>query len=451
MITEQKFNEIQPLNLPENSEYSFKGGSSLIQFQIPESPTLLLTKTLKLNGKLRLNRSTSTFTTPVFPNNINNKGGGAYAMRLNERVGITGLFENITLSALGSGGQTLESLNKPGSLLSVTNPLQNNQANLDGHMCAKDPAIASRELQSAVDCNTEVHFSIPIECGMLKGVDSISLGQNGVRGLEILLQLTSDSNAIICSEADKNDVFYSLNSLTLSYDLIHFDPDTTAELERQKSGSFEFNSWSHQYNILNSSDSTLTLNLGTKKTLSVITSTIPSSHINNVEKDGFSTNQFKNQTAGNFNTTADLNKFIVGKSGVRLPVDFEVVTQSQAEADRPEVERIELLKESMNVEESARTLLSVNTENGLLTKLDVDGNEVQSLKPTVSVETQAKEIFAIGINEDSLTESGRDFSTGTFTLQLDTDLDGASPNALHTYSLSKHKLVYSPAGIAVSS
>jgi len=372
-------------------------------------------------------------------------------MRLNERVGITGLFENITLSTLGSGGQSLESLNKPGSLLSVTNPLQNNQANLDGHMCAKDPAISSRELQSAVDCNTEVHFSIDIECGMLKGVDSISLSKNGVRGLEILLQLTSDSNAIICSEADKNDVFYSLNNLTLTYDLLHFDPETTAELERPKSGAFEFNSWSHQYNILNSSDSTLTLNLGTKKTLSVITSTIPSSHINNVEKDGFSTDRFKNQTGGNFNTTADLNKYIVGKSGVRLPVDFEVVTESQAEADRPQVERIELLKESMNVEESARTLLSVNTENGLLTKLDVDGNEVQSLKPSVSVETQAKPVFAIGQNEDSLTESGRDFSTGTFTLQLDSNLDGASPNALHTYSLSKHKLVYSPAGISVSS
>ena len=451
MITDQRFNEIQPLNLPENSEYSFRGGSSLIQFQIPESPTLLLTKTLKLNGKLRLNRSTSTYTNPVFPNAINNKGTGAYLMRLNERVGITGLFENITLSALGSGGQSLESLNKPGSLLSVTNPLQNNQANFDGHMCAKDPAISSRELQSAVDCNTEVHFSIPIECGMLKGVDSISMGANGVRGLEILLQLTSDSNAIICSEADKNDVFYSLNNLTLTYDLLHFDPETTAELERPKSGAFEFNSWSHQYNILNSSDSTLTLNLGTKKTLSVITSTIPSSHINNVEKDGFSTDRFKNQTNGNYNTTADLNKYIVGKSGVRLPVDFEVVTESQAENDRPQVERIELLKESMNVEESARTLLSVNTENGLLTKLDVDGNEVQSLKPTVSVETQAKPVFAIGQNQDSLTESGRDFSTGTFTLQLSTLLDGASPNALHTYSLSKHKLVYSPAGISVSS
>jgi len=451
MITESAFNEIQALNLPENGEYSFKNGSSLIQFQIPESPTVLLTKTLKLNGRLRLNQPASTFTTPVFPNNIGNKTGTAYAMRLNERVGITGLFENITISALGSGGQTLESLNKPGSLLSVTNPLQNNQANFDGYMSGRDPVMASRELQSAVDCNTEVSFSIPIECGLLKGVDSISLGTNGVRGLEIMLQLTSDSNAIICSEANSNEVFYSINSLSLSYDLLHFDAETTAELEKPKTSGFEFNSWSHQYNILNSSDSTLTLNLGTKKTLSVITSTIPSSHINNVGKDGFSTDGFKNQTAGAFDTDANLNRFIIGKSGVRMPISFEVVTESQAEQSRPEVERVELLKESMNVEESARTLLSVNTENGLLTKVDVDGNEVQSLKPTVSCETQAKPVFAIGINEDPMTETGRDFSTGTFTLQLDTDLDGASPNALHTYSLSKHTLMYSPNGIAVSS
>lgn len=451
MITEQRFNEIQSLNTPENGEYSFKHGSSLIQFQIPASPTLLLTKTLKLNGKLRLNRSTSSYTNPVFPNNNAVKGGAAYGLRLNERVGISGLFENITISALGSGGQTLESLSKPGALFSVTNGLQNNQANFDGFMCGRDPVIASREKQSATDCNTEVQFSIPLEVAMLQGVDTLSLGNNGLRGMEITLQLTADSNALICSEADKNDVYYSLLNLNLSYDLLHFDPDTQAELERPKSGAFEFNSWNHQYNILNSNSSTLTLNLGTKNTLSVINSTIPASHVNNVEKDGYSTDRFKNQTGGVFNTTANLKKYIVGKSGRRQPVDFEVVTKSQAEQNRPEVERIDLLKESMNVEESPRTLISVNTENGLKTKLDADGKEVASLKPTVSVETEAKPIFAIGQNEDSLTGTGRDFSDGTFTLQVDSFLDGQSSNAIHTYSLSKHKLVYSPAGISVTS
>jgi len=451
MITEQRYNEVQPINLPENGQYSFKGGSSLIQFQIPASPTLLLTKTLKLNGKLRLNRSTSTFSNPVFPNNNAVKTGAAYGLRLNERVGVSGLFENITISALGSGGQTLESLTKPGSLFSVTNPLQNNQANFDGYMCGKDPVLASREKQSATDCNTEVNFSIPLEVAILQAVETLPLGNNGLRGMEINLQLTADSNALICSEADKNDVFYSLHNLTCCYDLLHFDPDTQAELDRPKSGSFEFNSWNHQYNILNSNSSTLTLNLGTKNTLSVINSTIPASHVNNVEKDGYSTDRFKNQTGGVFNTTAKLNKYIVGKSGRRMPVDFEVVTKTQAGQNRPEVERIELLKESMNVEESARTLISVNTENGLKTKRDADGKEVASLKSTVSVEAQDKPIFAIGQNEDSLTQVGRDFSDGTFTLLVESDLDGQSANAIHTYSLSKHKLVYSPQGISVTS
>ncbi len=450
MITEQRYNEIQPLNMPQNNEYSFKKGSSLVQFQIPQSPTLLLTKTLKLNGKLRLNKADSTFTEPKFPDNNGNKGGTAFEMRLNERVGIPQLFENITLSALGSGGQTLETLNKPGSLLSVTNPLQNNQANFDGYMCGKDPVLASREKLSAVASNTETNFSIPIETGLTMGTDTLPLSY--MKGLEILLQLTADSNAIICDDAGtKNDVYYSLVDLTLTYDLLHFDADTQAQLEKPKSGSFEFNSWNHQYNILNASDTTLTLNLGTKNTLSVITSTIPSNSINDVTKDSFTTDRFKNQTGGNYDQPANLNKFIHGKNGTRLVCDYEIVTKSQAENKRPQVERIDLLKESMNVEESARTLISPNTENNLQTKLNIDGNEVQSLKADVSTEAQAKPVFAIGINEDSLTKSGRDFSNGTFTLQLDTKLDGSSPNALHTFSLSKHKLVYTPQGISVAS
>ena len=92
VIISQDKNEILPLNMPANNEFSFAKGSSLCQFLIPESPTLLLTKTLKLNGKLRVNRSTSSFSTPAFPDNLNNKGTGAYSLRMNERVGLNALF-----------------------------------------------------------------------------------------------------------------------------------------------------------------------------------------------------------------------------------------------------------------------------------------------------------------------------------------------------------------------
>ena len=49
--------EILPINMPQNQEYSWRNGSSLIQLLIPQSPNMLMTDTIKLNGKLRLNKS----------------------------------------------------------------------------------------------------------------------------------------------------------------------------------------------------------------------------------------------------------------------------------------------------------------------------------------------------------------------------------------------------------
>lgn len=451
-IVAQQKNEILPLNMPANNAYSFKDGSSLIQLLIPEAPTMLLTKTLKLNGKLRLNRSTSTFSNPVFPDNINNMGGGAYAMRLNERVGINSLFDTITISGLGSGGQTLESVRNLGRLLALTKPLQHEQGEFDGHLQGKDPAVASRTLVGAVDCNTEVFFSIPLEVGMFSGVDAIPIGVNGTRGLQILIQLQNDANAIICSEADKGAVFYSLLDCSLTYDTLQFDAETTDEMNRPKTGQMEYNSWAHQYSVINASDTQLNLNFGTKKTLSVISNTIPTTHINNVDKDGFSTDMFQNIAGGVYVPgNVELNKITFGKDGIKVPLDYELDCKSQSQAERPRVEVIDNLKSAVDVRGSARTLVSVNTENDLRTKVNLNGDEVALLDPGVNVQTQSNPVFGIGINEDSLTDVGRDFSNSTWSVRIESNLNGASPNSINTFTLSKNTLTYSPQGISVSS
>lgn len=451
VIISQDKNEILPINMPANNEFSFAKGASLCQFLIPQQPTLLLTKTLKLNGKLRVNRSTSSFSTPAFPDNLDNKGTGAYSLRMNERVGINAVFDNITISGMGSGGQTLESLRNVGRLMALTKPLTHNQAQYDGQLNGADPTLASRSNISAVDVNTEVFFSIPIETGLTQGVDALPLGANGLRGMELLIQLANDQNVLITSEADKNSVYYSLVDVSLCYDTLSFDATTTAEMEMPKSGELEYNSWAHQYQVINASDTQLNLNFGTKKTLSVISSTIPTTNINNVEVDGFSTNNLLNQNAGVYNVAAPLRKVVFGKDGMRLPLDYEIDCAEQSTENRPRVEVIDELKGSMDVANSSMSLVSVNTENQLRTKVNLNGDEVASLDPTVDVQTQNNPIFGLGISEDSLTKVGRDFSTSTFTMRIESGLDGASPNSMNVFTLSKNKLTYTPLGISVSS
>ncbi|MHA2367092.1 MAG: hypothetical protein ACXAC7_24280 [Candidatus Hodarchaeales archaeon] len=451
MIISQDKNEILPLNLPANAEYSFSKGASLIQFIIPQSPQLLLTKTLKLNGKLRINRSTSTFSAPVFPNNINNKGTGAYSLRLNERVGINALFDNIVISSSGSGGQVMESLRNVGRLHALTKPLTHNQGQYDGELNGKDPTLASRSKISAVDVNTEVFFSIPIETGLTQGNESLPLGVNGLRGMEIQIQLANDQNVLITSEADKNSVYYSLVDLSLCYDTLTFDASTTAEMERPATSSLEYNSYAHQYQVVNASDTQLNLNFGVKNCLSVIASTVPTTSINNIEVDSMSTNNLLNQNAGVYNVAAPLRTVTFGRNGQRVPLDYEIEVETQSTENRPRVELIDELKTAMDVAGSSMSLVSLNTENQVKTKVNLNGNEVASLDPTINVEPEAKPVFGFGISEDSLTKVGRDFSSATFTLRIQSGLNGNSPNSINVFTLSKNRLNYSPQGISVSS
>ena len=267
-IVRQQKNETMPLNMPLNNAYSFKNGSSLIQLQIASQPQALVCKSLKLCGKLRLNRSTSTFGTPAFPNNNDNRGGGAFNLTLNERVGINAVIDTLTLSSMT--GQTLESIRNYGRLTATTTPMKNNQTQFDGKLQGQNPACASRANIGANEVNSEVFFAMPLECGMIEGMDYLPLGKNGVDGLQILIQLASDQNAMQSSEvATRADCYYELVDVSLTYDTLVFDEKTTEEMARPASGAFEYNSWSHIYSVINASDAQQNFNFGTSKTLSV--------------------------------------------------------------------------------------------------------------------------------------------------------------------------------------
>ena len=112
-------NLIIPLNSPQNGEWSFKNGASLIQLSLASSPVALITDSVKLNFKLRMNQSTSTFSTPVLCDNLNNRGSsGAFQMLLDERVGCAALIDVITWSS-GKTNATLESIRSYGRLLAT--------------------------------------------------------------------------------------------------------------------------------------------------------------------------------------------------------------------------------------------------------------------------------------------------------------------------------------------
>ena len=286
--------EILPLNPPANNAYSFRQGFPIIQFLIPNQPRMLDGSSVRLNGVIRLNQSTSSEATPVLVDNNNNKGIGAFNASLSSRVGVASAIDQITLSSMTN--QTLEVVRSYGRYLASAQSVTHSQEDLDTNV-AVESLTASRGMNGALMVNNDVSFSIPLRTGLLSGGSNIPIGTNGIRGMIVHLQLAPDSQVlggwVDNTGADQNNAgdgtgsFYQLRDVSLSYNLLVPDEQGTQQMTTPSTGSLSYNAISHLYSVINSSDQTQNYNLGTAKTLSVFHNFLPTTHLNNYSQDGF--------------------------------------------------------------------------------------------------------------------------------------------------------------------
>lgn len=453
--------EILPMNPPPNSSYSFKNGNPIVQFVIASADKLLLGSSLRLNGTLRVNEGDSKESTPVLANNggdpsagNGNKGGARAAIALSSRVGVHSTIQQITLS--NQANQSLEVVRNYGRYLASVLPSTHSQLDMDSNLACKS-LNASRKQNGAVLVNNDVGFSIPLLTGMLNSANPIPLGQNGIRGMMIQLELAPDQMVLsgyedstgtgVNNATDNGGAFYQLRDLSLTYDLVIPDESGRTAMGTAASGAFQYNSVQNLYSVINSSDTTQALNLGTSNTLSVIHNFIPTTHINNYEQDSFATETLLNQTGGVYNAAADIKEVSYMKSGVKFPLDYEIDTEIQSSENRP----LTLLKKEYNnaikpINLYNHSLQSLNTDNGLPTKTTIQGNDKSKF-----TDADPDKIFGLGVNFDPVSRVGVDYKTQPYSVRIRSNLNGSSPNSIYTYTLAKNTLSYSPNGVMVSS
>lgn len=455
-ITQVERVEILPLNPPANNSYSFKEGFPIIQFLIPNQPKLLLGSSVRLNGTLRVNMPNSTEANPAHPDNNQNKGGGNANLNvcLSSRVGVASCIEQITLSSMTN--QTLEIVRNYGRYLATAHPLTHSQEDLDTNT-QLEGLTASRKANGAMIVNNDVEFSIPLRTGLMSGGNPIPIGTNGLRGMIVQFQLSPDSNVLsgwtASDGSSKNDAgtgngcFYQLRNLSLSYNLLVPDAKGQETMSVPSSGGFQYNAISHLYSVINSSDQTNNYNLGTGRTLSVFHNFLPSTHINNYNQDSFATPRLRNANAGVYDTDVELERVSFLKGGVNFPVENEINTTIPANEDRPESELTTTFINSVKpYKQMNHALISLNTENGLATQVDIIGAENRS----AFVQADQDAIFGVGVAEDPY-KVGVDFKGTNYGLRLKSNLNGQSPNSIFTYVLATNSLMYSPQGIQVVS
>ena len=452
--------EITPQNQPSDNSYSFKGGFPIIQFQIPSESKFLDSSSVRINGTLRVCQPTSTNETPVLVNNAANKGGTQFDCCLSSRVGVASCVDQIILSSMQN--QSLEVVRSYGRYLASAQSVTHSQEDFDTNLQLSS-LTSSRQMNGALMVNQDVSFCIPLRTGLLSGTQAIPIGNNGIRGMQMEIQLAPDSH-VLSGYTDnagdsKNDAgtgtgsFYQLRDVTLSYDLLVPDADTMDKMSIPSTGALEYNSVSQLYSIINSSDQTQTYNLGTSKTLSVFNNFIPTTHINSYDHDGFSTGGLKIVDSGQYGVVAPITRVSFLKGGQLFPIDNQIdVEQStllrndarpQSELDQQFIGSIKPLHLQNH------SLMSLNTNSGISTAVSSLTGQDLTLDSGQQFQLPDQEpVFGVGCSMD-VYKGGVDYSSETYGVRIVSLLDGKSPNSMYSYILSKNVLQYSPQGISV--
>ncbi len=458
--------EILPLNAPSEGKFSFKNGFPLITFQVSQRDAILSGRSVRLNGKIKLMKNDGSKVNNNDNSTEGGVGGVAYNTCFDSRIGVASVFQQITISS--SDGRTLEQIRQYPRWLATNQPYTHSQEDLDSNSQVSG-LTSSRSANGAIIQNEEVSFSIPLRCGLLSGTDGINL--SAVNGLIITLELAPDFQALgpwllgsgeyvaPSAGAGPSDTAlganFEVNDLSLSYDL-HI-PEDPNSLNKQ-GDIMSYNAVSHIYSVINSSDQTTNLNLGTKKTLSVIHNHIPSSFINNPEVNSNSTPRLINRGAAApfYANGNQLNPKSVsfGRGGVLFPLDnrLEVDPVGNDTNTRLEVQSEKSINALNAVKPYVATnhlLMSPLTEVGVITQTDVMG----SARYASSLPDKSP-IQSIGVRTDPF-RVGTSYNNTNYSLRVQSDLGtgagGASPNALFTYVLAENVLQATNNGISVSS
>ena len=442
----EKF-EILPSNQPANNTYSFRNGNPIITFNIGATNKLLQASSVRINGKLVVRDAAGA----IVNNNFIRQGGGTQACQMNGRVGISSVFQNINIAS-NDTNQTLESVRQYGRLCATILP----STHSEDDFVSNSGVVELNPGQNAVAANLQnntIHFSTRLFCGIMNGGNQIPLGINGVRGLNLTLELTADPQLLFGAGAQAGaGGFYELRDLSISGNLLIPDAKGQAQLSVPGKGAFEYNSYNNLYSVIDSNDATQTYNLANSNVLSVFHNFLPVSFANNYGQDSLTTNlpQLTNAAGTLYDGgNVAINKVAFSRGGMKLGLDYDLDVQTQAINNRPQVG---ILVNALSAVPGNKMAQHALNQPLLQNYSGNDENIFDSagLQGFSSVDANVRN-FAIGLNVDPTSGVGVSFRGQSYATRIQSTLDGKSPNAVYTYVLNKNTLIYSPQGIMVQS
>tara|TARA_R100000697_G_scaffold122442_1_gene151947 strand:+ start:921 stop:2234 length:1314 start_codon:yes stop_codon:yes gene_type:complete len=421
------------INFPINrvNNYSFKNNNPLIQFRFESQSTKKIDPTsLRLHGVLRLQQG--GVNQDKRPNNLDTNGSGAYASRLNDRVAVSSIIDILRLR--NNQAEMIEEVKQYSQVLSIISPLQTSYDQFKTWSQNKFGSTANIDAQKVI-CNQDMEFSLPLRSGLLMNGQLLNLSSLG--GLQMSILLNNDQQVLQGGGAAGDNGSYVVSDVFLSGDYYVFDspqPPVASVIQYPA-----FNNFS---SVLNSGDDSSSLQLAQRSVRSITIKSIPSSHLNNYNQDGFSTGKLQNTNAGGtaYDSDADVLEYTFLRGSVKYPKQYTTNERQAHNSDRYEG------KKNRDFMNSVRPFYSYT--NSLVSPV-LQGALAHFTGDTKKVDVAAidKPITGLAVNlDDMATGQGADYMSQVYSLRVVSENDGKSPNNLLTFTLSNQGLAVKAQG-----
>jgi hypothetical protein len=407
---------VVPSNVSSGQPVGYSSGTPILQFKIGAQDAFLKGNTVRLNG---------TFT---------KVGTNKDDAQWEPSLGIYNILEQLVISS-DKTTQTIEHIENYNRFLASYIPATSSENDLLGHLNTSSMTTFS-ELQ-CLEYTSSVDFSIALPCGVLLGSNPIPLSnQWGLKGLNITLTLAPDSNVFFTTVDGKTaaDTTYQLSDLTLTAELSNPAPEQLSKLNSQSSNSFDYNSISSHFAVINNGYATINKNFGIKRCLSVFANFVTSSNINTYDKNGMSTMNIRQRDDSN----ADITEVIFTRNGQRYPLDYDLIS---VQRDYPGTTSGDgqILRNYLNALKPFSKLdrTTMNVFNGT------------NLKSCNKLHDQPPNVYGVGIAYDTISGQGVSLYDVPFSMIIKSTLNTDNPTSCFIYAHSKETIVMNKDGIQV--
>ena len=441
--------EIAPMNQSSgSSSFSYREGNPLIQFEIGAEDLYLMSHTMRLNFTLNL-----TDAAGAQPNNNNQNATALAEVLTNNKIGVAGCIENITISNLQNN--TLEYCRSYPRLLASLIPGGAGFGDYSGYLTQTFCASSNKEVQGRL-CNRTMEVSMPLLCGIFLNGENIPLSfRSGTGGLRISLMLAPSIQALFGSTpATTNNSYYTLSKISLTG---QYGVPAGGVLPSIK--SLGFSAYQNFYSVINNNDNTQQISPSLAAVVSQFSNFVPTEHISSYANDGYKTTPLLNKSTAGGNpqvNAAPVTGISFLRSGTQYPLRFKIderlLTTFDATLPAGNVwstsgfdsQRQLYYQGALRpLRRTTMCLAGSNSEGLSIANADTNHNSVTDVGANGK-----QQCYGIGCRYDAMGNgSTANFKAQSFSLRVQSKLDGVSPMSMYTYFLHRGVINYDGNGI----